>query len=194
MFFQTRETMLESLRRMGSACCGYDIDGSWPKNRCDCKFGAGAFKKNGGGEQTGCPELRSVYEVIEAMGEADWDRAILAGGGVCIEYLNDPPRSDEAAAAARRIDAADQELARILAALHGAPRPLVEAVLLAQGRERQLALRVLGMRDDDGSEPASIRISPWGLQVIAACRGLLPDADNDGKVAGRSGRREAVDR
>ncbi len=33
MFFQTRETMLENLQRMGSACCGHDFSGEWPANR-----------------------------------------------------------------------------------------------------------------------------------------------------------------
>jgi hypothetical protein len=67
MFLGSRDTVLEGLRQTGGRLCSYNFADTWVDGRCDCKYGA-----SGKGEQSGCPELRSVYAIVEALTDAEW--------------------------------------------------------------------------------------------------------------------------
>lgn len=82
MIYGTREDCLRVLRMVGRESCQYS--GNWPENFCDCKYGVKGkpmFPKYSNdlqvrdisGEQCGCPELRSIYRVIENMSDEEWN-------------------------------------------------------------------------------------------------------------------------
>lgn len=82
MFVQDRGTLMASIAKMGAAACSYtwgeDADVKWadPDHRCDCKFGGPSIRPTAyAGEKTGCPELHSVYAVLNALTDEqylDW--------------------------------------------------------------------------------------------------------------------------
>jgi hypothetical protein len=73
-----REHKLEEIARVGSSLCGYTLPGGdWTKVRCDCKFGGPRPDVAVGGEQTGCPEIRSVYRLISAMTDQEFDQLVI---------------------------------------------------------------------------------------------------------------------
>lgn len=81
-FTDSRLNVLSAIRRMGIACCSYSHGGIWA-DRCDCKYGVAEVKSwptvNERGN--GCPELRSLYVVIEAMDDDEWYRLVRRAGG-----------------------------------------------------------------------------------------------------------------
>jgi len=60
MFVRPREETLQNLRKMQQAACVYN------NTPCDCKYGAS------GGEQTGCPELRTAILLLENMSDEQY--------------------------------------------------------------------------------------------------------------------------
>jgi hypothetical protein len=75
-FVGSRETVLKALRVLGAQHCCYAV-AEWP-GRCDCKYGI----EEGGSEQTGCPELASIYWLIEAMSDGEYSMLTRRAGGV----------------------------------------------------------------------------------------------------------------
>lgn len=80
MFYGSRKECLELLRLVGATQCCYA--GPWPDNLCDCKYGVEGVEGLGRKvmpqhsiltEHTGCPELRSIYRVIESMSNEEWE-------------------------------------------------------------------------------------------------------------------------
>ena len=67
-FVCSRQEAIESILKLGDRICCY-MGGPWRKRRCDCKYGGPVGR---GGEQTGCPELRTILYVIENMEDRDW--------------------------------------------------------------------------------------------------------------------------
>ena len=65
MFTASKEVALAALDHFGSRACMY---GTWPDGMCDCKYGVG----QGGSEQTGCPELRTIRQLVVAMDDEEW--------------------------------------------------------------------------------------------------------------------------
>jgi hypothetical protein len=63
MFYKDRETLLEVLTKMQREHCQYDMFSFDPSRNppdfCDCKYG---YNKRG--EQTGCPELRCIVQLL----------------------------------------------------------------------------------------------------------------------------------
>lgn len=41
---------------------------AWQATRCDCKYGG-----PGAGEKTGCPEMRSLYAMLERLDDERWE-------------------------------------------------------------------------------------------------------------------------
>ncbi len=80
---------------------------------------------------------------------------------------------------AGKIAEADPELARSLAALEGAKKPIVEAVVMAQRAERRLLLGVLGLVEDAVVDQPRLSVTAKGMRVIAACAGHFPELDTD---------------
>jgi hypothetical protein len=81
MIVGERDDVLDALVKMGGSVCQYNSPDTWALGRCDCKYGAEGF---GGllGEQTGCPELRSVYTLVATMTDAEWADLIERSGSV----------------------------------------------------------------------------------------------------------------
>lgn len=87
MFTVDRQRMLDAVGSMGAMACAYfyrpfdkvenaAMIAGWLETRCDCKYGYSVEReksRGGVGEQTGCPELRSIYAVLEKMSEAEWN-------------------------------------------------------------------------------------------------------------------------
>jgi len=69
MFLDKRKSVLEVLRAIGERLCVY-AGGKWPRY-CDCKYG-GPNSKYSGGEDSGCPELASIYVVVDLMTDLEW--------------------------------------------------------------------------------------------------------------------------
>lgn len=80
MFLGSREEALRVLRIMGYRVCVYMGEG-WP-HFCDCKYGGPSDRP--GTEQTGCPELASLYAVVSAMTDAQWREMGMLAGGVLV--------------------------------------------------------------------------------------------------------------
>ncbi len=75
-FMGSRSQVRIAVYAMGAAACAYSQDGEWAY-RCDCKFGADRRSS----EQTGCPELRTFYGVIEVLTDEEWAMLIARAGG-----------------------------------------------------------------------------------------------------------------
>lgn len=84
MIFCDRQQALDALKIIGRLRCAYA--GDWPDNICDCKYGGPVLMPHpvyGAnlphevlGEQTGCPELRTLYRVIEKLTDGQWENAV----------------------------------------------------------------------------------------------------------------------
>ena len=59
MFGVEHDVLIENLEKLRRWLCAYGGGGL-----CDCKFGA-----NGGGEQTGCPEIRQAIKLLKGQQE-----------------------------------------------------------------------------------------------------------------------------
>lgn len=68
MFYGKREEVLNALEKLRVKQCAYTAKG---RSRCDCKYGF-ATAKEGYSEITGCPELRTAIELINAMTEDEY--------------------------------------------------------------------------------------------------------------------------
>lgn len=75
-----RQEALDSLYRMGATCCAYSSGGEWA-DRCDCKYGLGDKWPTVGEKGNGCPELRSLYVVVEALTDEEWALLVHRAGG-----------------------------------------------------------------------------------------------------------------
>ena len=113
MFFQDRETTMRGIAELGSMACTYAPGAlgaeEWvkPTARCDCKYGIDRSNRRfAGGEQTGCPELKSVWAVLDAMSDEEWDLMVRRTGGVQTRKLfnADEPSFEQMAAALRDIE------------------------------------------------------------------------------------------
>ena len=65
-----KQQLIDGLISLQHRTCLYGIgqqDKSKPTGRCDCKYGS-----SGRGEQSGCPELRTVIGIIQQMSEAEY--------------------------------------------------------------------------------------------------------------------------
>ena len=87
MFFKSRERTMAAIANLGSLKCAY-LPGhgdpvAWPTSRCDCKYGFTVASKPYS-EQTGCPEMRSVYKVLEAMTDEEWSDFVTRARGVML--------------------------------------------------------------------------------------------------------------
>jgi hypothetical protein len=73
MFVKGKKELLETMVLLQRNHCSYDfyrIDHeSKPPIMCDCKYG---FVGKTNGEQTGCPELRCVVELLKAMTDEEY--------------------------------------------------------------------------------------------------------------------------
>jgi hypothetical protein len=92
MFFRDRDETLAGLAKLGGSLCAYTWDpDTWLTTRCDCKYG-GPLRDRPQGEQTGCPELRSIYTVIAALTDEQWKAALNRAGGITTAQLADALR------------------------------------------------------------------------------------------------------
>lgn len=69
-----RQGCLRVVGLLGVRQCSYTnpaggID-DWLRTRCDCKYGAHSLAGEGGTEQNGCPELRTLYRMLDRMSDA----------------------------------------------------------------------------------------------------------------------------
>ncbi|KKL90448.1 hypothetical protein LCGC14_1904550 [marine sediment metagenome] len=69
MFLGKRKEVLKVLQTMGNKLCVY-AGGPWPRY-CDCKYG-GPNLAHPGNEDSGCPELASIYVVVDLMTDIEW--------------------------------------------------------------------------------------------------------------------------
>jgi hypothetical protein len=79
MFMANRQEVLEFLYERGREACCYSVDNWSPF--CDCKYG-GPRKDKPMSEQTGCPELRTIYSIINAMSDSNWSAFAQVAGGI----------------------------------------------------------------------------------------------------------------
>lgn len=68
----TRTEMAQALEAVGATVCGYTPPGKPLASHCDCKYGRAPGVT--GCERTGCPELREMRMLLEAMTETEWQR------------------------------------------------------------------------------------------------------------------------
>ena len=100
MFLGKRTEVLRVLRIMGERVCVYG-DRDWPRY-CDCKYGGPNIERPGG-EDSGCPELASIYVVINSMTDFEWADTAKRGGhgfaddviGTVLDEMNKMLRGDE---------------------------------------------------------------------------------------------------
>ena len=85
MFVTTnKEELLKSLEQHRKNICLY-----MSPNYCDCKYGGPGDKydeddRRNRGEQSGCPELRTVMEIIRALSEEQIEELLASRGHVGI--------------------------------------------------------------------------------------------------------------
>lgn len=84
MFITDRESVKEVIRILQRKHCVYDGYGftngdSNPPPFCDCKFGM-TKNSHSHGEKNGCPELRCVVELLEAMTDEEFTKILKRGG------------------------------------------------------------------------------------------------------------------
>lgn len=70
-FTGTRQQALKTIYELGARQCLYSREDKWA-NFCDCKYGS-AHIGGGMGEQTGCPELRTLHLVVSYMSDDEWE-------------------------------------------------------------------------------------------------------------------------
>lgn len=78
MFHTSREELIKSMTILQRSVCCYDTyvfrPDAPPPEFCDCKYGATNFKADRafGGEQTFCPELRCVVQLLENINNKEY--------------------------------------------------------------------------------------------------------------------------
>lgn len=79
-FYHDRKEIFNAIYIMRREKCCYDssfalngIDGIEPST-CDCKYGYPGQKINGIGEQTGCPELRCVEDLLKNITDKEYEK------------------------------------------------------------------------------------------------------------------------
>ena len=77
MFLGKRQKVLRVLRIMGERICVY-AGTPWPRY-CDCKYG-GPNEERPHDEDSGCPELASIYAVVSLMTDFEWADIAKRGG------------------------------------------------------------------------------------------------------------------
>ena len=88
MFVQNKETLIKSLEKMQRKQCCYDgypdVDMRKPY-MCDCKYGCkDMLAGRPTGEQTGCPELRSVIRLLKLLDDDEYIKLIVGDGNILI--------------------------------------------------------------------------------------------------------------
>jgi len=74
MFYGEKEQVENSLRLLQRKVCCYDgLLFPTPPPFCDCKYGYDPKAKLGLSEQTCCPELRTVIELLDKMTEQEYN-------------------------------------------------------------------------------------------------------------------------
>lgn len=86
-------------------------------------------------------------------------------------------------AVVKKLDGVDPQLARSLAALHGAPDSVVAATITAYRFGTRTLLDSLGLLEEGGDETGRLRISDRGMQVISACAERYPQSDTNVEAA-----------
>lgn len=75
MRMQSQRQLIRAVRRLQRQVCTYDVfktdQTAKPPNTCDCKYGVSLQP---GSEETGCPELREVLAILQAMDEKEFER------------------------------------------------------------------------------------------------------------------------
>ena len=70
-----RERALRAVKVLGARACAYTVGDEWA-NFCDCKYGMESDRSSAErsycGEQTGCPEMRDVANVLHEMTDEEW--------------------------------------------------------------------------------------------------------------------------
>lgn len=119
-FTDSRQNVLDAIYLMGATCCAYSMSDKWSEH-CDCKYGVETGKwptvHEGG---NGCPELRSLYVVIEALSDEEWALLVHRANGTPRGFVFDDRddiglRLHRAHAAAGLVDHHLGELRRALA-------------------------------------------------------------------------------
>lgn len=75
MFFQSREDTRAVIGKLQVMACAYSIivpPGLKQARTCDCKYGGTNLMK-GTEAGNGCPELRSVDEILAVMTDREWN-------------------------------------------------------------------------------------------------------------------------
>jgi len=83
MFFITRQELINNLLLINARACAYTLPPMTGEpvrvaSRCDCKYGSRdapdliGLGRASSGEQTGCPELRTVRNLLEKMTNAEY--------------------------------------------------------------------------------------------------------------------------
>jgi hypothetical protein len=71
---QDIEKVIEFIRK--DICC-------YMGNHCDCKYGYNG-KKDYGSEQTGCPELRTILELLKNMSEYEYNEILSRSNNILL--------------------------------------------------------------------------------------------------------------
>ena len=87
MFMGSRYECLHTIAMAGSAyCCylpGHKNPEIWPVSLCDCKYcGPTTFGDSNFSEKTGCPEMKTLYRIVEALNDEEWEELIKQSGGI----------------------------------------------------------------------------------------------------------------
>lgn len=71
-----RQRLLNAVEKIGIKLCSYSYLDKWAIP-CDCKYGVESDRLKGEGiycgEQTGCPEMRDIYSLVELMTDEEYE-------------------------------------------------------------------------------------------------------------------------
>lgn len=77
MFVLERKKLLSQIIKMQRSACSYDnMLRDEPAPVCDCKYG---IDNAPSGERNGCPELRNVTRLLEAMTDKEYEKFMKKG-------------------------------------------------------------------------------------------------------------------
>jgi hypothetical protein len=76
MFCASREQVLETIAKLGEQQCCYGGK-PWAERTCDCKLGGPADSLTS--EQTGCPELRTLHDLVTRLTPEQWAAQSMIG-------------------------------------------------------------------------------------------------------------------
>jgi hypothetical protein len=78
MFYGFKNEVREALHLMQRKVCGYDgLFVTVEPSFCDCKYGYSPTTKMRDSEATGCPELRTVVDLLDKMTEEEYNNILL---------------------------------------------------------------------------------------------------------------------